>query len=68
MPLVEAYEEEDATEPSFVADFTFLPRIGEYLAQEVGGYYLHYNVVEVWHRQYSEGGPFRACIRVELND
>lgn len=68
MPLVEAFEGDDSTEPAFVADFAFLPRVGEYLAHEAGGYFRHYEVMEVWHRQEGEGGAFRACIRVVLND
>ena len=69
MPIVEAFADRDALEPLFTAEFDFLPRIGEYLARDTPpGYFEHYNVVEIWHRQDIEGGAFRACIRLELND
>lgn len=69
MPIVEAFDHRDALEPLFTAEFEFLPRIGEYLARDTPpGYFVHYNVVEILHRQGAEGGVFRACIRLELND
>ncbi len=69
MPIVEAFDSKDALEPLFMAEFEFLPRIGEYLARDTPlGYFVHYNVVEIWHRQDTEGGVFRACIRLEVND
>ena len=69
MAVVEAFTNRDAVEPLFTAEFDFLPRIGEYLARDTApGYFVHYNIVEIWHRQDTEGGPFRACIRVEVND
>lgn len=69
MPAVEAFDRKDALEPLFTADFDFLPRIGEYLSIDTTpGYFKYFNVVEVWHRQDTEGGVFRACIRVEETD
>ena len=69
MPFVDVYDKgEDAISPMFVGEFSFLPRRGEYLSKDAGGYFLHYNVVEVWYRQVNEDGPFRACLRVELDD
>ncbi|WP_416462606.1 hypothetical protein [Sphingomonas sp. VDB2] len=69
MPIVEAFDDRDALEPLFTADFDFLPRIGEYLARDTQpGYFVYYNVVEIWHRQDIDGGVFRACIRLELDD
>ena len=69
MPIVEAFDDKEALEPLSTAEFDFLPRIGECLARDTPpGYFIYYNVVEVWHRQNAEGGPFRACIRLELND
>lgn len=68
MALVEVFEGEDATQPLFVAEFTFLPRVGEYLARDAGGFFQHYNIVEVWHRQDSTNETFRACVRVTLDD
>lgn len=69
MPIVEAYSDKDAVEPLFTADFDFLPRTGEYLARDTEpGYFVYFNVVEVWHRQNVQGGAFRACIRLEVND
>lgn len=68
MPLVEVFEGNEATQPLFVAEFGFLPRLGEYLARDAGGFFQHYNVVEVWHRQDTENGAFRACVRVTLDD
>jgi hypothetical protein len=69
MPIVEAFADKDALQPLFTAEFEFLPRKGEYLARDTEpGYFVFYNVVEVWHRQDAEGGVFRACIGVELDD
>lgn len=69
MPIVEAFDDKDALAPLITAEFGFLPRIGEYLARETPpGYFMHCNVVEIWHRQDTEGGVFRACIRLEVND
>lgn len=69
MPTVEAFGHEDAFEPLFTAEFEFLPRVGEYLSIDTPpGYFKYYNVVEVWHRQDTGGGVFRACPRIEEND
>jgi hypothetical protein len=69
MPMVEAFDHEDALEPLFTAEFEFLPRMGEYLSIDTPpGYFKYYNVVETWHRKDTEGGAFRACIRLEESD
>lgn len=69
MPTVEAFDHEDASEPLFVAEFEFLPRIGEYLSIDTQpGYFKYYHVVEVWHRQDTQGGPFRACMLLNERD
>lgn len=69
MPTVEAFDQKDALAPLFTADFEFLPRIGEYLSIDTPpGYFKYFNVVEIWHRQDTESGVFRACIRVEETD
>jgi hypothetical protein len=69
MPTVEAFDREDALEPLFTGKFEFLPRAGEYLSIDTTpGYFKYYEVVEVWHRRDTEGGVFRACIRIKEND
>lgn len=68
MALIEVFEGEDAPEPLFVADFDFLPRVGEYLARDASGFFQQYNIVEVWHRQDTANGTFRACARVTLDN
>lgn len=68
MPQVEVFEGDKSTNLTFVSEFGFLPRAGEYLAKEMDGYFRYYNVMEVWHRQDGETGAFQACIRVELDD
>ena len=69
MPLVEAFDHVDALEPLFMAEFEFMPRIGEYLSIDTApGYFRYYKVVEIWHRQDKEGVSFRACIRLEEDD
>ena len=69
MPVVEAFDHVDALEPLFTANFEFLPRIGEYLSIDTPpGYFRYYKVVEIWHRQDTEGGTFQACIRLEEDD
>jgi hypothetical protein len=67
MPTVEVYRQ-DAMKPLFEGDFAFLPRHGETISKETGGYFEYYKVVEVWHREEGETGTFRACVRVELDD
>jgi len=67
MPMVEIFEA-DGEAPSFSADFDFLPRAGEYLSREAGGYFIYLNIVEVWHRQDSGTGAFKPCLRVQRDD
>jgi hypothetical protein len=68
MPSVEVFGTDEGT-PLFEGEFEFLPRKGEYISKDAGGYFSYYNVVEVWFRE-KEGktGVFRACVRVELDD
>ncbi len=68
MALIEVYEGEDSIQPLVVAEFDFLPRVGEYLARDTEGYFQYYKIVELWHRQDTANGPFRACVRVTLDD
>ena len=67
MPMVEIFEGDENT-PSFTAEFEFLPRVGEYLSRNSGGYFTYLNVVEVWHRQESGTGQFKPCLRVRPDD
>jgi len=67
MPSVEVFGTNEAT-PLFKGDFEFLPRKGEYISKDAGGYFSYYNVMEVWFREEEETGLFRACVRVELDD
>jgi hypothetical protein len=50
------------------AFFSFMPRMGETISKEMGGYFNYYKVVEIWHREEGESGVFRACVRVEIDD
>ena len=68
MALVEVIEGEDAAQPLFVAEFDFLPRVGEHLARDADGYFHYYNIIKIWHRQDTETGAFRACLLVTLDD
>ena len=68
MALVEVIEGEDATQPLFVAEFDFLPRVGEHLARDTEGFFQYYNIIKIWHRQDAENGTFRACLLVKLDD
>lgn len=67
MPKVEVFEKDEIV-PTFEGEFAFLPRIGEYISKDIGGYFGYYHVVEVWHREESETGRFAACVRVQLDD
>jgi hypothetical protein len=62
--LVEVFEDEVLL---FEADFHFIPRVGEGISRDSGGYFTYYDVKEVWHRQESSGS-FKACLGVALND
>ena len=66
--LVDVFEGEEANTPIFVGEFASVPRAGEHVSFEAGGYFRYYNVLEVWHRQDGVGGKFRPCLRVSLND
>ncbi|BBC73417.1 conserved hypothetical protein [Altererythrobacter sp. B11] len=68
MALVEVFEGEDLEKLLFVAEFDFLPRVGEHLARDTQGYFDYYDVLEVWHRQDRGDGAFRACLLVSLVD
>ena len=67
MSNVEIYEK-DEIKPLFKGDFKFLPRLGETISKNVGGYFEYYYVVEIWHREEGETGTFQACVRVKIND
>ena len=67
MPNVEVYEK-DEMNALFQGDFPFLPRLGETISKEMGGYFNYYNVVEIWHREVGETGFFQACVRVKIDD
>lgn len=64
---VEVFLAKDAIAAEWVLEFEAVPRIGEYLSLEAGGYFSYYNVIEVWYRQ-DGSGPMRACLQVELDD
>ena len=67
MPKVEVYEK-DEMKALFVGEFTFLPRQGETVSKDMGGYFNYYKVVEIWHREDGETSIFQACVRVEIDD
>jgi len=68
MALVDVLEGEDLEKLLFVADFDFLPRVGEHLARDTGDYFEYYNIVKIWHRQDTADGTFRACLLVTIDD
>lgn len=68
MALVEVFADEEAIDPLFVAEFDFLPRVGEHLARDTDGYFQYFNVIKIWHRQDTADGAFRACVLVTLDD
>ena len=65
MVEVEIYKSKD--EQMLCATLPFMPRIGEYLSLDSGGYFSYFKVVEVWIRQES-ASRFVACLRVEMDD
>lgn len=67
MPMVEVYGE-DEMKPMFKGEFSFLPRLGEYISKDAGGYFDYWTVKEIWHREEGETGVFQACLRVEIID
>lgn len=69
MPIVEAYDDSEDSKPLFTAEFDFMPRLGEHLSRDTPpGYFVYYEVVEIWHRQDNESEAFRACIGLRLKD
>ena len=68
MPQVSVFGDDEMT-PLFMAELTFMPRIGEYLSKDAGGYFRYYHVVEAWQSEDLEtAGVFHACVRVEERD
>jgi hypothetical protein len=67
MSKVEIYGK-DEMKPLFEGDFPFMPRLGETISKDVGGYFDYYKVVEIWYREEGETGVFSACVRVEEDD
>lgn len=68
MAFIEIYEGEDTLKPLFVADFDFLPLVGQLLARDTEGYFKYYKIVEIWHRQDTPTATFQACASVILDD
>lgn len=65
MPQVSIFGDDEMT-PLFTAELPFMPRIGEYLSKDAGGYFRYYNVIEAWQAEDLEKpGIFYACVRVE---
>lgn len=67
MPTIEVYGK-DEMNTLFKGDFAFLPRAGETISKEMGGYFDYYKVVDVWYREEGDSGAFQACVRVEVDD
>lgn len=67
MPTVEVFGS-DENKPIFSGEFDFLPRPGEHIAKESGGFFSYYDVIEIWHRETEAPGSFRACVRVKIDD
>lgn len=54
---------EDQDEMHFVGEFGAVPRIGETVARDAGGYFDYFEVLEVWYRG-DTSGKFQACVSV----
>ena len=67
MSPVEIYGE-DEMKPLFEGKFAFLPRIGDTISKERGGYFDYYKVVEIWQREEGESGVFQPCLSVNAID
>ena len=68
MHKVEVFVGETVDAPAFTAEFSFLPRVGEYLSKDTGGYFEYLQVVELWHREVAATGQYVACVRVRRDD
>ncbi len=64
---VEVCEDGDSGACLFVAEFDSVPRVGETISKEAGGYFKYFDVTEVWYRGES-GGRFQTCLSVRLDD
>lgn len=64
---VEIFHGEHGDDLLLEADFDFVPRIGEHLSLDAGGYFAYYHVESVWYRQ-EPTGEFRTCVGVVLKD
>ena len=64
---VEVFLNEADGAPQWILEFEAMPRVGEYVSLDAGGYSMYYDVVEVWYRQ-PASGPMQTCICVKLDD
>ncbi len=68
MAQVSVFGEDEMT-PLFTAELPFMPRVGEHLSKDAGGFFRYYHVVEAWQAEDLEmPGAFHACVRVEERD
>lgn len=58
----------DGDKPLFTGEFAFLPRAGDTISKDMGGYFEYHDVTEVWHREEVATGVFQACVRVDTVD
>ncbi|MEL7706666.1 hypothetical protein AAG593_08890 [Citromicrobium bathyomarinum] len=65
---VEVFAGEHGETLLFAGDFTAMPRIGETISRDAGGYFEYYDVTDVWYREDGQSGKFNACVSVKLND
>ncbi len=65
MITVEIYDNDDKM--IRMCDLPFMPIVGGYVTIEQDGYFIYYNVVEVWIR-IPESGSSAACMRVQVDD
>lgn len=52
----------------FVGEFAFLPRPGDTISKDAGGYFDYFVVQSVWHREVGSSLEFQACVNVKLSD
>lgn len=67
MPRVSVFGDDEMT-PLFTAELAFMPRIGEYLSKDAGGYFRYYHVIEAWYAEVEDTGVFQACVQVKERD
>jgi len=64
---VEVFDDGEIESELFHGEFDAIPRVGETITRDAGGFFRYFEVLAVWYREDSDG-KVQACLSVKLND